>query len=402
MAHQIFGSLRACTLIALLLTIAPPGTESRRKSRRKALLGYADCGTGDDKIVHFHTVEATPIPVVVPGVLYLSLAGNVSADIPRRVNVYLSVKKYFFGFPFSVPCLSNGVGSCTYENICASLEAYEKYGCPPALGNGVQCHCPFNAGEFNLVDVPVNIPKIEGFASPLLNAKPGQARRGGDRKRKRSRRRKRKEGGGVSSGSEEKVGRDLGRSRSEDRHKRYPDNAQIGNGHKDVGYSTDDTGLKLSGGANKTLSDEELNRLRNHVSFSEDAQTYDDSQEGKENENVLNNRNSKRNIKRKRRGHKRRRTKAVGSASEATASRDTFDNLSRSSRVSRGLDDSLSSTERDRIAKRRRRRRRRRKRRKEKELKRRERERILAEKGKRKRMRRKKTSLVVPTASLPS
>ena len=68
-------------------------------------------GVGDEKIVHFHTVQATPIPVVLPGVLYLSLAGNVSADLPRRVNVYLNVKKFIYGFPLVLPCLSNGVGS---------------------------------------------------------------------------------------------------------------------------------------------------------------------------------------------------------------------------------------------------------------------------------------------------
>ena len=77
------------------------------------------------------------------------------------MNYLISLKKNLIIF--------NHTSSSTYENICASLEAYEKYGCPPALGGSVQCYCPFTAGEFNLVDVPINIPKVEGVTSLLLN-----------------------------------------------------------------------------------------------------------------------------------------------------------------------------------------------------------------------------------------
>ncbi|RUS82999.1 hypothetical protein EGW08_009236, partial [Elysia chlorotica] len=312
-----------------------------------------------------------------------------------------------------------------YENICASLEAYEKYGCPPALGDyGVQCHCPFRAGEFNLVNVPVSIPKIEGFASPLLNGdyelqvqlveedgpvlgclkvkftmrrrsrgwlfkikrqdRSSSARRAGDRKRNQSHRKKRKEDG-ISSESPEKLSRDI------DGDSVYPDGVQSD--------SVDALDSTLRSSLNRTMSIGGLNVLKDSDAKSNERHLIMQS-ENEVNENSKEN--YKRTSNRRRRGQKRKRRKETTSGQDGAALVNDIGDLSRSYRVSRGLDGSATNAEQARAEKRRIRRRRRRKRRKEKESKRKERERLQAEKHRRKKMRRRKTGLVIPTASLPS
>ncbi|KAK0041562.1 ganglioside GM2 activator, partial [Biomphalaria pfeifferi] len=58
----------------------------------------------------------------------------------------------------------------TFENICRQLEQYETVGCPKALRHfGIQCHCPFASGHFNLTRLPINIPRISGLAKSLVN-----------------------------------------------------------------------------------------------------------------------------------------------------------------------------------------------------------------------------------------
>ncbi|GFO09267.1 ganglioside gm2 activator [Plakobranchus ocellatus] len=435
MAYRISCVTRACVVVVLLSTLGYTVTESRRR-RGRALLNYADCGSGEDKLIHFHTVEATPIPVVLPGTLYLSMSGNLTSDLPRRVNLYLAVTKYFFGFPFVVPCLSNGVGSCSYENICATLDHYEKHGCPAALQHyGVQCFCPFTAGEFNLVDVPVTIPKVQGFASAILNGdyelqvklveedgpvlgclrikftmkkrsrgwlfkiyrqdKTGQARRSGERKRKRSRRGKRKEGGPsaeVMGQSVESVNRtDLanGGKRYTEVEQRHIDGDQ--GSINNVGHE------KGKEGETRTEFYGNLDEFGNSGIVPRDAPREEVDSNGNDRiytnlkrksylrEKRLNKRKNRRKVKkRNRRGHKKRKRKKASSLSmEDNVSKTDIEDLPRTYRVSRGLDGTAASMDKNKEVKRRRKRRRR-KRRKEKEMKRRERERLQAEKKRRK------------------
>ena len=61
--------------------------------------------------VHFYDVRLSPIPIVTPGTLYISLAGNISYTLPRRLSIKLEVTKYWIGIPFMVPCFGNTVGS---------------------------------------------------------------------------------------------------------------------------------------------------------------------------------------------------------------------------------------------------------------------------------------------------
>ena len=188
------------------------------------------------------------------------------------------------------------------------------------------------------------------------------------------------------------------------------------------GTEREKTGIHLSGkeldpnvrgSVNKTNSATDLGeteRLDNatldnvkHFILYENARTYAASEKENVEEKVRSNsRNSKRKVKRRRRGHKRKKRKEMSRVKEGAMLNSDIEDLSRSYRVSRGLDGTSTNTDKERAAKRRKRRRRRRKRRKEKESKRRERERLQAEKNKKMKMRRKKTMLVIPAASLPS
>ncbi|KAK7097360.1 hypothetical protein V1264_004351 [Littorina saxatilis] len=156
-------------ILAVLLFCLPPSALSRRK-REKATLRFSDCGSDPNRPIHFQMVKAHPIPVIVPGTLYVTMAGNLTADLPRRLRVELSIMKYFFGFPFTVPCFRGKIGSCVYDNICDSLERFEGRRCPRTLRqHGLQCHCPFHAGHFSVQDLPLNVPKVQGYAGSLLN-----------------------------------------------------------------------------------------------------------------------------------------------------------------------------------------------------------------------------------------
>ncbi|XP_076446909.1 ganglioside GM2 activator-like [Babylonia areolata] len=156
-------------IVAVLLCCLPPPGAGRRK-REKATLRFSDCGTDPHRPIRFLAVKAHPIPVIVPGTLYVTMAGNVTYDLPRRLTVELSIMKYIFGFAITVPCLKGRIGSCTYENICASLERFERRRCPRSLRrHGLPCHCPFRAGEFSVHDLPLNVPKVHGYAASLLN-----------------------------------------------------------------------------------------------------------------------------------------------------------------------------------------------------------------------------------------
>ena len=62
-----------------------------------------------------------------------------------------------------------------YEHICDNLQRFEVLGCPKTLKQyGLQCHCPFKSGEFQVRNLPLNIPKIHGFARAFIRVRVSQ------------------------------------------------------------------------------------------------------------------------------------------------------------------------------------------------------------------------------------
>ncbi|WAR00418.1 hypothetical protein MAR_024790, partial [Mya arenaria] len=93
-----------------------------------------------DRPLQFYDVKAHPVPIVTPGTLYVSFRGNITYDLPRDISFELGLVKYFIGIPFPLPCFDSSLGSC----------------------------CPFKSGEFNVKNLPLNIPKIRGFARAFI------------------------------------------------------------------------------------------------------------------------------------------------------------------------------------------------------------------------------------------
>ncbi|PVD34726.1 hypothetical protein C0Q70_06003 [Pomacea canaliculata] len=144
--------LGCAQLMLTLLLVQLPVVQSRRK-REKATLTFSDCGSDPDRLIHFHEVKAHPMPIIVPGTLYVTFAGNFTSDLPRRLTVELNIMN-------------------TYDNVCASLERFEGRRCPRSLRQrGLQCHCPFLAGHFAVSDLPLNVPRVKGYAGSLLNVR---------------------------------------------------------------------------------------------------------------------------------------------------------------------------------------------------------------------------------------
>ncbi|XP_052797043.1 ganglioside GM2 activator-like isoform X2 [Mya arenaria] len=156
------------TLIVLASIPAVICGKGRRK-REKPGLKFADCGSEVDRPLQFYDVKAHPVPIVTPGTLYVSFRGNITYDLPRDISFELGLVKYFIGIPFPLPCFDSSLGSCTYHDICDNLKHYEYAGCPRSLRQyGLQCSCPFKSGEFNVKNLPLNIPKIRGFARAFI------------------------------------------------------------------------------------------------------------------------------------------------------------------------------------------------------------------------------------------
>ncbi|KAL4230947.1 Ganglioside GM2 activator [Mactra antiquata] len=158
------------TLVAVIVLISKEIQCSKaRRKRDKYGLKFTDCGADTDRPLRFHDVKAHPVPIITPGTLYVSFNGNITQDLPDTLAIELGLVKYFVGIPFPLPCFDSRLGSCVYHNICDNLHEYEHIGCPKTLKQyGLQCNCPFRAGEFNVRNLPLNIPKVRGFARAFI------------------------------------------------------------------------------------------------------------------------------------------------------------------------------------------------------------------------------------------
>ncbi|CAG2256765.1 ganglioside GM2 activator-like isoform X1 [Mytilus galloprovincialis] len=158
----------------LILLLTGCTTILGRRKRDNKSFKFSDCGSDPNRPILFHHVKIHPNPIVTPGTLELSMAGNITHDLPRRISIEMKVTKYFFNrIPFSLPCFENQIGSCTYDNICQNLERFEKrQRCPKRLRHlDIQCYCPFHAGVFSVKNLAVNIPRIGGYAGSFVKVR---------------------------------------------------------------------------------------------------------------------------------------------------------------------------------------------------------------------------------------
>ncbi|XP_048775360.2 ganglioside GM2 activator-like isoform X1 [Ostrea edulis] len=143
-----------------------------RRKRNDPEFWYNDCGA-ENRSVIFNNLLLFPTPIITPGTLYISMNGNITRELPRRLSIQLVVNKYWIGIPFMLPCFNNQIGSCLYEDICDNLAAFERRRrCPKMLrDHQIQCYCPFHAGTFSFKNLAINIPKIGGFAGAFVKVR---------------------------------------------------------------------------------------------------------------------------------------------------------------------------------------------------------------------------------------
>ncbi|XP_029639008.1 ganglioside GM2 activator-like [Octopus sinensis] len=162
--------MKSFVTLFILLLLELNKTFAGKRRQERSVLRFADCGKSQHRVITINHVRINPMPIVAPGTVYLSMAGTLSHDLPRRLTVDLNVTKYIFKVPFRLPCFNRRFGSCMYDNICNSLEKYQIYGCPKELTDkNLRCHCPFLNGNFRIDKLPLSIPKFGGFAGPLIN-----------------------------------------------------------------------------------------------------------------------------------------------------------------------------------------------------------------------------------------
>jgi len=115
---------------------------------KQSLLSFSwsDCGSSHD-IVKVKSVSVNPDPIRLPGTLNVSFAADFikTIDAPLKMEVKLEKHEAFFWLP--IPCIE-GIGSCTYDDVCETLMHAE---CPPALvAANIPCKCPFPQGSYSL------------------------------------------------------------------------------------------------------------------------------------------------------------------------------------------------------------------------------------------------------------
>ncbi|XP_063411918.1 ganglioside GM2 activator-like [Mytilus trossulus] len=66
------------------------------------------------------SVGVTPVPIVIPGDINLSINGSLTRSISSS-SLTISLKRKTFLLDIPIPCISH-VGSCTYNDICTMVD----------------------------------------------------------------------------------------------------------------------------------------------------------------------------------------------------------------------------------------------------------------------------------------
>ena len=105
---------------------------------------WKNCGAATDA-VQIVNLNLSPDPVVLNGNVTVSGGISVATKISSPVKVDLKLYKKVFGKYEAIPCIG-GVGSCTYDDICAKLPST----CPAGWPAGIPCSCPFAEGTYSI------------------------------------------------------------------------------------------------------------------------------------------------------------------------------------------------------------------------------------------------------------
>ncbi|KAH6936001.1 hypothetical protein HPB50_012239 [Hyalomma asiaticum] len=165
-----------------------PQTSGPTVRRGYARLAFNNCGEETDPL--FVTgFDLEPNPVQIPGPLSVGIRFRLNENltspiavsiahtdafppqIPRQQAqnmlsmVHLEMQKkltLLFGLStwLTIPCLPNGVGSCTYDDIC-KIHLFSKPEClDTKTGEEIPCQCPYHEGEWRLKPSTFKVPEL--------------------------------------------------------------------------------------------------------------------------------------------------------------------------------------------------------------------------------------------------
>nr|XP_003217536.1 PREDICTED: ganglioside GM2 activator [Anolis carolinensis] len=123
---------------------------------------WENCGPSSEP-AGIKSLSVSPDPVVIPGDVTVSACVYTSIGITSPLKAVVTLEKRLGEMWLKIPCVEE-LGSCTYDDICAKLDAIIPPGqpCPePLLTYGIPCHCPFKAGTYNLPSSEVYIPDVD-------------------------------------------------------------------------------------------------------------------------------------------------------------------------------------------------------------------------------------------------
>ncbi|XP_067142578.1 ganglioside GM2 activator-like [Centruroides vittatus] len=128
-----------------------------------ARLHFSNCGDKRDPVL-VDEFQVAPNPVSVPGNVEVHLKMDVRKNQTSPLPVSLEMMKkvpLLFGLStwFRVPCLSNGIGSCDYEDLCITQLFHENKCMDPKTKQEKACGCPFRTGVYTLKPAIFQIPE---------------------------------------------------------------------------------------------------------------------------------------------------------------------------------------------------------------------------------------------------
>jgi len=129
-------------------------------------LEYEDCGSDPNRPIKFHSLAITPSPLKADAYNSAAFKISVDRDIPE-FGLKMSLKKKIAFIKVPAPCI-NGIGSCTYENVCDVI--WGEKDCPADVrAAGLPCSCPLKKGIVQSKGVKFYIPNFGKFVSALAS-----------------------------------------------------------------------------------------------------------------------------------------------------------------------------------------------------------------------------------------
>lgn len=158
--------MQLCTVLVLMTSVW-------LTSARFTQLDWSDCGS--DPSVTIRNIDVTPMPLVVPGPMQLTVDAQFDRTL-EDIEINLDVKRSTFLLDLPIPCLFH-VGSCTYESSCTGTNLLDTMvtedwaGIMGDIGGQIKTMintvpglnstaCPVPATNINIQQYTLNLPEI--------------------------------------------------------------------------------------------------------------------------------------------------------------------------------------------------------------------------------------------------